>query len=147
MSVIVSQTTLIGCRPARISRCSAVASPSRTKVSSSEAMRQRGRLGGPFGDQPKRRAIPPKANSAFVAAMEDVLAVYTRPRDSPFSLGPVGASCRPHRTARPRFSRSRRIAMIGRDDPEALSADWGSVIRWPLGGGYHGRLFAKRGTD
>ena len=26
--------------------------------------------------------IPPKANSAFVAAMEDVLAVYTRPHDS-----------------------------------------------------------------
>jgi hypothetical protein len=25
--------------------------------------------------------IPPKANSAFVAAMEDVLAVYTRPRN------------------------------------------------------------------
>ena len=25
--------------------------------------------------------IPPKANSAFVAAMEDVLAVYTRPPD------------------------------------------------------------------
>jgi hypothetical protein len=25
--------------------------------------------------------IPPKANSAFVTAMEDVLAVYTRPRD------------------------------------------------------------------
>jgi hypothetical protein len=25
--------------------------------------------------------IPPEANSAFVAAMEDVLAVYTRPRD------------------------------------------------------------------
>jgi hypothetical protein len=25
--------------------------------------------------------IPPKANSAFVAAMEDVLAVYTRPCD------------------------------------------------------------------
>src|SRR5260370_29351357 len=25
--------------------------------------------------------IPPKANSAFVAAIEDVLAVYTRPRD------------------------------------------------------------------
>ena len=25
--------------------------------------------------------MPPKANSAFVAAMEDVLAVYTRPRD------------------------------------------------------------------
>ena len=25
--------------------------------------------------------IPPKANSSFVAAMEDVLAVYTRPRD------------------------------------------------------------------
>src|SRR5436853_4018045 len=35
--------------------------------------------------QPHRRqhwVIPPKANSAFVAAMEDVLAVYTRPRDS-----------------------------------------------------------------
>src|SRR5438067_11930831 len=34
--------------------------------------------------QPNRRqhwVIPPKANSAFVAAMEDVLAVYTRPRD------------------------------------------------------------------
>ncbi|MGB7013786.1 MAG: IS630 family transposase [Pseudolabrys sp.] len=34
--------------------------------------------------QPHRRqhwVIPPKANSAFVAAMEDVLAVYTRPRD------------------------------------------------------------------
>src|SRR5262245_46803578 len=28
-----------------------------------------------------RWVIPPKANSAFVAAMEDVLAVYTRPRD------------------------------------------------------------------
>jgi DDE superfamily endonuclease len=27
------------------------------------------------------RVIPPKANSTFVAAMEDVLAVYTRPRD------------------------------------------------------------------
>ena len=25
--------------------------------------------------------IPPKANSAFVAAMEDVLAVYIRPHD------------------------------------------------------------------
>src|SRR5208337_415998 len=35
--------------------------------------------------QPHRRqcwVIPPKANGAFVAAMEDVLAVYTRPRDS-----------------------------------------------------------------
>ncbi|HYM99213.1 MAG TPA: IS630 family transposase [Aestuariivirgaceae bacterium] len=34
--------------------------------------------------QPHRKqqwVIPPKANSAFVAAMEDVLAVYTRPRD------------------------------------------------------------------
>ena len=34
--------------------------------------------------QPHRRqcwVIPPKANSAFVAAMEDVLAIYTRPRD------------------------------------------------------------------
>jgi len=27
------------------------------------------------------QVIPPKANSAFVAAMEDVLAVYARPRD------------------------------------------------------------------
>ena len=35
--------------------------------------------------KPHRReqwVIPPKANSAFVAAMEDVLAVYTRSRDS-----------------------------------------------------------------
>ncbi|WP_085987197.1 IS630 family transposase [Mesorhizobium metallidurans] len=35
--------------------------------------------------KPHRRqcwVIPPKANSAFVAAMEDVLAVYTRPRDA-----------------------------------------------------------------
>jgi hypothetical protein len=34
--------------------------------------------------KPHRReqwVIPPKANSAFVAAMEDVLAVYTGPRD------------------------------------------------------------------
>src|SRR6202011_2777344 len=34
--------------------------------------------------KPHRRqhwVIPPKANSAFVAGMEDVLAVYTRPRD------------------------------------------------------------------
>jgi len=34
--------------------------------------------------KPHRRqcwVIPPKANSAFVAAMEDVLAVYMRPRD------------------------------------------------------------------
>jgi len=34
--------------------------------------------------QPHRQqqwVIPPKANSAFVAAMEDVLAVYTRPHD------------------------------------------------------------------
>ena len=30
---------------------------------------------------PPAMVIPPKANSAFVAAMEDVLAVYTRPRD------------------------------------------------------------------
>ena len=30
--------------------------------------------------------IPPKANSAFVAAMEDVLAVYTRPRDPDYPL-------------------------------------------------------------
>jgi transposase len=30
--------------------------------------------------------IPPKANSAFVAAMEDVLAVYTRPRDPDIPL-------------------------------------------------------------
>src|SRR5208283_979874 len=34
--------------------------------------------------QPHRRkywVIPPKASGAFVAAMEDVLSVYTRPRD------------------------------------------------------------------
>src|SRR4029077_8562945 len=39
--------------------------------------------------QPHRRqcwVIPPKANSAFVAAMEDVLAVYTRPRDADHPL-------------------------------------------------------------
>jgi hypothetical protein len=30
--------------------------------------------------------IPPKANSAFVAAMEDVLAVYTRPHDPDYPL-------------------------------------------------------------
>ena len=30
--------------------------------------------------------IAPKANSAFVAAMEDVLAVYTRPRDPDYPL-------------------------------------------------------------
>jgi len=39
--------------------------------------------------QPHRRqcwVIPPKANSAFVAAMEDVLAVYTRPRDRDYPL-------------------------------------------------------------
>ena len=31
--------------------------------------------------------IPPKANSAFVAAMEDVLEVYTRPPDPDYPLG------------------------------------------------------------
>ncbi|MGH9353482.1 MAG: IS630 family transposase [Terriglobia bacterium] len=39
--------------------------------------------------KPHRRqcwVIPPKANSAFVAAMEDVLAVYTRPRDGDYPL-------------------------------------------------------------
>src|ERR1700726_4544848 len=36
--------------------------------------------------------IPPKANSAFVAAMEDVLAVYTRPARSRLS---AGAKARP----------------------------------------------------
>ena len=39
--------------------------------------------------QPHRQqcwVIPPKANSAFVAAMEDVLAVYTRPRDPHYPL-------------------------------------------------------------
>ncbi|MGC2489015.1 MAG: IS630 family transposase [Candidatus Sulfotelmatobacter sp.] len=39
--------------------------------------------------QPHRRqcwVIPPKANSAFVAAMEDVLTVYTRPRDPDYPL-------------------------------------------------------------
>jgi hypothetical protein len=42
--------------------------------------------------KPHRRqcwVIPPKANSAFVAAMEDVLAVYMRPRDSD-RVGMVG---------------------------------------------------------
>jgi hypothetical protein len=29
----------------------------------------------------QRWVIPPKASSAFLAAMEDMLAVYTRPRD------------------------------------------------------------------
>ena len=28
------------------------------------------------------RVIPPKASGAFVAVMEDVLSVYTRPRDT-----------------------------------------------------------------
>ncbi|MFZ0028526.1 MAG: IS630 family transposase [Pseudolabrys sp.] len=39
--------------------------------------------------QPHRQqcwVIPPKANGAFVAAMEDVLAVYTRPRDPDYPL-------------------------------------------------------------
>ena len=30
--------------------------------------------------------IPPKANSGFVAAMEDVLEVYTRPRDRDYPV-------------------------------------------------------------
>jgi hypothetical protein len=30
--------------------------------------------------------IPPQANSSFVAAMEDVLAIYKRPRDLDFPL-------------------------------------------------------------
>ena len=34
-----------------------------------------------FSPSPPAWVISPKANSAFVAAMEDVLAVYTRPRD------------------------------------------------------------------
>jgi hypothetical protein len=49
--------------------------------------------------KPHRRqqwVIPPKANSAFVAAMEDVLAVYLRPRAHqtqaplPFNLNEAG---------------------------------------------------------
>ena len=36
-------------------------------------------LSSPIADS--SGSIPPKANGAFVAAMEDVLAVYTRPRD------------------------------------------------------------------
>ena len=39
--------------------------------------------------KPHRRqcwVIPPKANSAFVAAMEDVLAVYTRPHNPDYPL-------------------------------------------------------------
>src|SRR5215470_3125086 len=35
----------------------------------------------------QRWVIPPKANSAFVAALEDVLAVYMRPRDPDRPLG------------------------------------------------------------
>ena len=31
--------------------------------------------------------IPPDANAAFVAAMEDVLEVYTRPHDPDFPCG------------------------------------------------------------
>ncbi|HTB02068.1 MAG TPA: IS630 family transposase [Bradyrhizobium sp.] len=41
------------------------------------------------GLKPHRRqcwVIPPKANSAFVAAMEDVLAVYTRPHNADYPL-------------------------------------------------------------
>jgi len=34
----------------------------------------------------KQQWVIPKANSAFVAAMEDVLAVYTRPRDTDIPL-------------------------------------------------------------
>jgi hypothetical protein len=52
-SVIVSQITLISCRPARISRCSAVASPCRTKASSIAFVKpEHDRLG-------ERRRLPP----------------------------------------------------------------------------------------
>src|SRR5258708_3980402 len=48
--------------------------------------------------QPHRRqcwVIPPKANGAFVAAMEDVLAVYTRPRDPDYPLVCLDESSKP----------------------------------------------------
>ena len=47
--------------------------------------------------------IPPKANSAFVAAMEDVLAVYTRPRDPDrplVCLDEPQSNCLPKRVCR-----------------------------------------------
>src|SRR6267154_1842261 len=50
--------------------------------------------------QPHRRqqwVIPPKANSAFVAAMEDVLAVYTRPARLPSPAGLRGRDQTTHR--------------------------------------------------
>src|ERR1700730_3333461 len=54
--------------------------------------------------QPHRRqywVIPPKANSAFVAAMEDVLAVYTRPRDGDCPLVCLDETSKPFRPSRP----------------------------------------------
>ena len=47
----------------------------------------------------EQRVIPPKANSAFVAAMEDVLAVTTRPRDPD---RPLVASTRAQSNSSPR---------------------------------------------
>jgi transposase-like protein len=41
----------------------------------------------PFKPHLKQQwVIPPQASSAFVAAMEDVLAVYKRPRDGSYPL-------------------------------------------------------------
>ena len=61
--------------------------------------------------QPHRRqcwVIPPKANSAFVAAMEDVLAVYTRPRDCPrSSVGVPGRELEAKQLLAKRACRSR----------------------------------------
>src|SRR5262249_8605222 len=54
--------------------------------------------------QPHRRqhwVIPPKANSAFVAAMEEVLAVYTRPRDGDCPLVCLDETSK-HLIAKPR---------------------------------------------
>jgi hypothetical protein len=55
MSVIVSQITLIGCRPARIARCSAVANPSRTKASSISIVKPCATM---IGSRRRRAAAP-----------------------------------------------------------------------------------------
>src|SRR4029077_10243623 len=61
--------------------------------------------------QPHRRqcwVIPPKANSAFVAAMEDVLAVYTRPRDACHPLVCLDETSNKLPAERPRPSQKKR---------------------------------------
>src|SRR5262249_56807245 len=52
----------------------------------------------PSPNRRKHGVIPPKANSAFVAAMEDVLAVYTRPRAPSSALYRPNASTAASRT-------------------------------------------------